>query len=58
MKTYRFAVSNWKNPQWSGFWVCKPFASAYDADRWAMRISFRKPSSMYIVSLIGEGVIP
>ena len=54
MKTYRFAVSNWKNPQWSGFLVLKQFASAYDADRWATRISFQKPASMYIVSLREE----
>ena len=54
MKTYRFAVSNWKNPQWSGFWVYKQFPSAYAADRWAMRISFQKKNSMYLVSLIPE----
>jgi hypothetical protein len=52
MKTYRFAVSNWKNPNWSGFWVYKQFHSAYEADRWAMRISFQKKNSMYLVSLI------
>lgn len=54
MKTYRFAVSNWKNPNWSGFWVYKQFASAYDAGIWADRISFRKPASMYVVSLVPE----
>ena len=51
MKTYRFAVSNWKNPQWSGFWFYKKFPSAYEADQYAMRISFRKKNSMYLVSL-------
>lgn len=49
MKTYKFAVSNWKNPVWSGFWVYKRFPSAYEADRWAMRITFKKRNSMYNV---------
>lgn len=54
MKTYRFAVSNWKNPQWSGFWFYKKFPSDYEADRWAMRISFKKKNSMYLVSLMDD----
>lgn len=54
MKTYRFAVSNWKNPLWSGFWFYKEFRSTHEADQYAMRISFRKPNSMYIVSLIPD----
>lgn len=54
MKTYRFAVSNWKNPLPSAFWFYKQFPSAYEADQYAMRISFRKPNSMYLVSLIPE----
>lgn len=49
MKTYKFAVSNWKNPVWSGFWFYKRFPSAYEADRWAMRITFGKKNSMYNV---------
>lgn len=55
MKLYKFAISNWKNPVWSGFWFYKAFPSAYDADRWAMRISFKKPNSMYnVVFCAGE----
>ena len=54
MKTYRFAVHNWKNPLHTAFWVYKDFPSAYYADQWAMRISFRKPNSMYMVVLIPE----
>ena len=52
MKTYRFAVHNLKNPLPSAFWFYKQFHSAYEADRWAMRISFQKKNSMYLVSLI------
>lgn len=48
MKLYKFAVHNWKNDM-PAFWVYKRFPSAYDADRWAMRISFKKPDSMYHV---------
>lgn len=51
-------LADWKNPQWSGFWFRKQFRSAYEADQYAMRISFRKPNSMYLVLLIGEEVIP
>lgn len=54
MKTYRFAVHNWKNPYHTAFWIYKKFRSAYDADRWAMRISFQKKNSMYLVSLVPE----
>ena len=50
MKLYKFAVHNWKNPVYSAFWVWKAFPSAYYADQWAMRISFKKPDSMYLVS--------
>lgn len=55
MKTYKFAVSNWKNPVWSCFWVYKRFPSAYYADQWAMRITFKKRGSMYhVVFCAGE----
>ena len=48
MKRYKFAINNWKNDL-PGFWVYKEFPSAYEADRWAMRISFQKRNSMYMV---------
>ena len=49
MKLYKFAVTNWKNPVWSGFWFYKAFPSAYAADEWAMRVTFKKKNSMYNV---------
>ena len=53
MKTYRFTVHNWKSGM-PAFWVYKQFRSSYDADRWATRITFRKPGSMYMVALIPD----
>ena len=53
MKTYRFAVSNINNG-FPGFWFYKQFPSAYYADLYAMRISFKKKNSMYIVSFYQE----
>lgn len=53
-KTYKFAVNNWKNDL-PGFWFYKRFPSAYEADKWAMRVTFKKPNSMYhIVFCAGE----
>ena len=51
MKTYRFAVHNWKSG-FPAFWFTKQFPSAYYADRWAMRVTFQKKNSPYIVVLI------
>lgn len=53
MKAYRFAVHNINNP-YSAFWFYKKFPSAYEADRYAMRISFYKKNSQYLVSFIPE----
>lgn len=56
MKKYKFAVKNWKNDL-PGFWFYKSFPSAYYADRYAMRISFQKKNSMYMISFCaGEEV--
>lgn len=49
MKLYKFAVSNVKNPVHSAFWFYKAFPSAYYADQWATRITFKKRNSMYNV---------
>ena len=46
MKLYKFAVHNWKN-DFPGFWFYKAFPSAYYADQWASRITFKKKNSMY-----------
>lgn len=54
MKTYRFAVHNWKNPLASPFWLYKQFRSSYEADRYAMRISFQKKNSLYLVVLVPD----
>ena len=57
MKTYKFAVVNWKNDMAFPFWVYKQFHSAYYADKWAMRITFKKRNNMYNVILCaGEEV--
>ena len=54
MKKYKFAVHNWKN-DFPAFWFYKSFPSAYYADLYAMRISFRKKSSNYhIIFCAGE----
>lgn len=49
MKKYKFAVKNWKNDYAIPFWFYKEFPSAYYADRYAMRISFQKKNSPYMV---------
>ena len=46
MKQYRFAVHNMVTDH--SFWFYKRFRSAYDADRWAMRLTFRtKANTLY-----------
>lgn len=55
MKTYKFAVYNWKNDMNRAFWFYKRFPSAYEAGRWAMRVTFKKPNSMYnVIFFAGE----
>ena len=49
MKKYKFAVKNWKNDYASPFWFYKSFPSAYLADRYAMRVTFEKKNSPYMV---------
>ena len=57
MKMYKFAVINWKNDMAFPFWVYKQFPSAYYADQWAMRITFKKRNSMYnVIFCAGEEV--
>lgn len=41
MKTYLFAIHNWKSGN-KPFWYRKRFPSAYAADRWAMKMTFAK----------------
>lgn len=53
MKKYKFGVRNWKNDL-PAFWFYKSFPSAYYADNYAIRISFKKKNSMYIVWLVPE----
>ena len=48
MKKYRFAIKNLNN-DFPAFWFYKAFPSAYYADRYAMRITFKKKNSMYMV---------
>ena len=56
MKIYKFGAANWKSGL-PGFWVYKKFESAYQADRWATRVSFKIKGSPYMVWLIpGEEV--
>lgn len=52
MKIYTFAVHNWKADYGKAFWLKKRFPSAYAADRWATRITFKAKNSPYMVSLI------
>lgn len=52
MKIYTFAVHNWKADYGKAFWFKKRFPSAYAADRWATRITFKAKNSPYMVSLI------
>ena len=49
MKKYKFAIKNINN-DFPGFWFYKYFPSAYYADLYAMRISFKKKNSIYIVA--------
>lgn len=49
MKKYKFAVHNCRNNS-TAFWFYKSFPSAYYADRYAMRVSFGKKTSNYIVA--------
>ena len=53
MKTYKFAVHNWKSGM-PGFWVYKKFPNSYEADKWATRVTFKKPNSQYMVGFFGE----
>ena len=53
MKKYRFAVHNMNNPYFA-FWFYKEFSSSYAADRYAMRVSFQKKNSLYLVCFIPE----
>ena len=54
MKKYKFAVHNWKN-DFPAFWFYKAFPSAYYADLYAMRVSFRKKNSNYhVIFCAGE----
>lgn len=46
---YKFAVRNWKNDFSAPFWFYKEFPSAYLADRYAMRLTFKKQNSPYMV---------
>ena len=48
MKTYVFAVHNWKSDN-RAFWLYKRFPSAYAADRWAVRMTFSTKNSPYCV---------
>lgn len=50
MKTYRFHVYNLKSDA-PAFWITKQFPSAYFADRYAMRVSYQKKNSPYLVVL-------
>lgn len=54
MKTYKFAVNNWKSDIHLPFWIFKKFPSAYAADRWATRITFKKDSPYRIICQFGE----
>ncbi len=49
MKTYKFAIHNWKANYGKAFWLYKRFPSAYAADRWATRITFKAKNSPYMV---------
>lgn len=49
MKIYTFAVHNWKADYGKAFWLHKRFPSAYEADRWATRITFKAKNSPYMV---------
>ena len=49
MKKYKFAAKNWKNDYAIPFWFFKSFPSAYAADRYAMRVSFEKRNSPYMI---------
>lgn len=56
MKKYKFAVKNWKNDTATPFWFFKTFRSAYDADRYAMRVSFCRNSPYIVIFCAGEEV--
>lgn len=49
MKLYTFAVHNWKSDISKPFWLYKRFPSAYAADRWAVRLSYKVKGSPYMV---------
>ena len=53
MKTYKFGVNNWKNDL-PPFWFYKSFPSAYAADRYAMRVSFKRGSAYMVWLVPGE----
>ena len=56
MKKYKFAVKNIKNDYDIPFWFYKKFRSAYDADRYAMRVSFKKNSPYMVIFCAGEEI--
>ena len=49
-KTYCFGIKNWKN-DFPARYIYKKFPSAFCADRWATKISFKR-NSVYMVWLI------
>lgn len=46
---YTFAIHNWKADNAKAFWIKKEFPSAYAADRWASRLTFKVKNNPYIV---------
>lgn len=50
-KIYIFACHNWKSGL-PAFYVKKTFPSVYYADLYAMRISFKKKKSPYLIVLL------
>ena len=56
-KIFKFAVKNWKCDTAQPFWYYKRFPSAYAADKWAMKISFKIKNSPYmVITQFGEKV--
>ena len=54
MKLYKFAIHNWKSDINRPFYIRKAFPSAYAADRWATRISYKSNGPYMVICFFGE----
>ena len=54
MKLFKFAVHNWKSDLNFPFWFYKEFPSAYEATKWADRITFNPKSQYHVIACYGE----